>query len=266
MNNLPHLLSLFQDGRLVVGTNASFSDPAISELFSQVGYDFVWIDMEHNPLTLETVHHHLLALGHGRTAGFVRVPTNDTLIVKPLLELVPAAIVFPMICTAQEAADAVAACKYPPIGRRGFGPRRGIGYGQKPLQEYLRDANEQTLVIIQIEHALGVENLDSILAVEGLDGVCIGPMDLSFSLGCLGCFDDPRYLQAVETIVQKVSATDLLLGVSTGYLSNDGLAEWLARGIQWIGYSTDAVSLAAHSRQLLDQLRQAESRHRAAGS
>jgi 2-keto-3-deoxy-L-rhamnonate aldolase RhmA len=260
MNRASPFVSMIRGGRLAVGVDVTFDDPAVSDLMAALGYDFVWIDMEHNPLGLEAVHRHLLTLEGRRTAGLVRVRTNHPLVVKPLLELAPAGVVFPMIGTAEEAAEAVAACKYPPKGRRGFGPRRGIDYGEKNLDEYLRDADAQTLVIVQIESIQGVENLDAILAIEGIDSVCIGPMDLSASLGCLGRFDDSRYLQAVDRICQAVRAAGVLLGVSTGYLRDEEVIEWMDRGIQWISYSTDANNLAARSKLLLHQIRELQCR------
>ena len=254
MNSLSNFLSTIRSGRPAVGTGVALSDPTVTDLLSQVGYDFLFIDMEHNPFTLENVHAHLLTLSGTSTAALVRVPANSDLIVKPLLELVPVGLIFPMICTADQAAEVVAACKYPPVGKRGFGPRRGIGYGGKGLPEYLSDADNQTLVIIQIEHREGVENLDAILAVEGVDGVCIGPMDLTASLDCLGQFEHPRYLEALDEIIAKVKTAGLLLGVSTGF----DAAGWIARGMQWISYSVDTNMLGDRSRQLLGQIRKIE--------
>ena len=144
-----------------------------------------------------------------------------------------------MIKTAEDVDLAVKSCKYPPKGSRGFGPKRGTLYGKIDTFSYLEHADDQTMVLIQIEHIDAVKNLDAILETPGLDGICVGPMDLSASLGCLGQMDHPDIIKAIDTITEKVAKTSVFYGVSCGYLGQDA-KEWLDRGIQWISYSTDA--------------------------
>ena len=258
-NNAERFREKIRSGQLCIGSDITFYDPAISELFGDVGYDFIWIDMEHNPLTLPDVTRHIMAVRGTSAAAFVRVPWNDPVLIKPVLELAPAGVIVPMIRSADEASLAVRSCKYPPKGIRGFGPRRANQYGLVKFESYLKMADHQTMVFIQIEHADAVRDLDAILNTPDLDGIAIGPMDLSASLGCTGQFDHPDFTRAVDVITEKVRETDLFFGISTGYLG-EGVKDWLNRGIQWISYSTDLNNLLTSSKKYLQELRELDTR------
>lgn len=255
INNVEKFKDTIRSGQLCVGIDITFSDSAVSELFAEVGYDFVWIDMEHNPLSLADVAGHIMAVSRSGTAALVRVPWNDPVLMKPILELAPAGIVLPMVNTAAEAAAAVSACKYPPNGTRGFGPRRGNRYGNVDLATYIKDADKQTMVLIQIEHIEGVRNLEAILATPGLDGICIGPMDLSASMGLLGQLDHPDVVAAIDTIAEKLRSTDLMFGFSCGYMG-EAVEGWLKKGVQWISYSTDVEMLCSNGRRSLSEIKE----------
>ena len=149
--------------RVSIGAVISMSDPTVCELAGDCGMDFCWIDAEHCPMTIETVRDHLLALRGTGCAGFVRVRECDPMIIKPYLDLAPDGIICPMVNTPELAEAAVAACRYPPLGIRGWGPRRGVGYGGADTQAYIKESEHYPLVICQIEHIDAVRNLDKIL-------------------------------------------------------------------------------------------------------
>jgi 2-dehydro-3-deoxyglucarate aldolase/4-hydroxy-2-oxoheptanedioate aldolase len=245
-----------RDGKVNVGTVVSFADPAISELFANAGYDFVWIDMEHGPITLDIALHHVMALHGTEAASIIRVPCDDINVIKPILDLAPAGILVPQIRTAREAADVVRACKYPPRGERGFGPRRGIRYGAVSGADYLAHEDEQLMIFIQIEHIDAVRNLDSILAVAGLDGILVGPNDLAGSMGKLGQAADPEVIEAIDLVIKKTRQTNLFVGVGTGYRP-DTLSTWLEKGIQWIALENDCSHLYKHSKMVADAVHNA---------
>jgi len=248
-------------GKICVGMAITFSDPAVSELVAEAGYDFTWIDMEHAPLDIPATLGHVMALRGTETAPFVRVRCNDVNVIKPMLDLAPAGIIVPAVSTAEEAGAAVRACKYPPVGVRGYGPRRGQRYGAVSQQEYLTTADQQILVMVQIEHIEAVRNLDSILEVPGLDGICLGPNDLSGSMGKLGKIDDPEVVRAMDSVMEKVKRTQVFLGVSTGY-NSDTLPVWLEKGAQWINLNVDWANLFIQSRSVVDAVRRVELRQR----
>lgn len=240
-----------------VGTGITLTDPVSSELCADAGFDFVWIDAEHAPLSIESISNHILALRNTSTASFVRVRWNDRNLIKSVLDQAPSGIIIPMVNSAPEAAEAVTACKYPPVGRRGYGPRRATRHGVISTEEYLKTANDEILVFIQIEHVEAVRNLDEILQVEGLDGICLGPMDLSGSIGKLGQITHPEVVGLIDTVTEKVRKTDLFLGVSTAF-DPESLGTWLDKGIQWLNLSNDWQNLYLYSKMIIEAVRQRE--------
>lgn len=229
-------------GTLSLGMVITLRDPAVSELAAEAGYDFTWIDMEHAPLGIETALDHVMAVRGTPTAPLVRVPWNDPVVLKPVLDLAPAGVIIPMVNSADEAKRAVAACTYPPAGIRGMGVRRGARYGAVSLDAYLKTADDDLLVMIQIEHEKALAHLDEILAVTGINGVCIGPSDLSASMGRPGHPDAPEVVEAIAWIAKAVCARGIPLGTAIGYTPGV-IAHWRAWGAAWIAVASDCGSL-----------------------
>jgi 2-dehydro-3-deoxyglucarate aldolase/4-hydroxy-2-oxoheptanedioate aldolase len=264
MNNVETFTQKMRNGELCLGTAITFADPAVSELMAEAGYDFTWIDMEHGPVDIRTALGHVMALRGTNTAPLVRVQWNDVNVIKPVLDLCPAGIIVPMVCSRKEAEAAVMACKYPPLGVRGYGPRRGQRFSAITQPEYLKEADGHTLVLVQIEHVEAVKNLDAILDTPGLDGICVGPNDLSGSMNKLGQLDDPQVSSTIDLIFEKARKTDLFVGVSTGYAATT-LDRWFNRGAQWINLNVDWANLFMKSKEVADSFRKAASA-RAAGA
>lgn len=231
-------------GEIALGTGISFTDPTVTEALSSV-YDFLFIDTEHNPLSLEVVQAHIMATKGSSTTPIVRVPWNDPVLIKPVLDVGAAGVVVPFIKTADDARLAVAACKYPPEGIRGFGPRRPSQYGRLGGPEFCKAANDAMIVVVQIEHIDAVNNLDSILAVEGVTAIVIGSNDLSGSMGFTGQPRHPEVLRTVETVIDKARKANKFPGIAIG--SNaDMLVEWAQKGAQWLMMGND-YSLMLHA-------------------
>jgi 2-dehydro-3-deoxyglucarate aldolase/4-hydroxy-2-oxoheptanedioate aldolase len=255
MNNLEKFMGKITAGKTCFGCGISFADASVSELLGEVGYDFAWIDMEHSTLSLESALNHVMVLRGSDTAPFIRVPWNDPILLKPVLELEPAAVIVPMVKTAAEAAKAVAACKYPPAGVRGFGPRRGMRFGAVGVRDYLARADRQTLVMLQVEHVDGLANLEQILAVDGVDGICVGPFDLSGSMRKLGQVDDPEVRAAIVRVLRATRAAGKLPGIACGF-HPETVKLWIDSGAQWINLGADWINLFARSRDLLTRARE----------
>lgn len=241
-------------GDSCLGTGVTVCDPTVTELLSQAGMDFVWIDMEHNPLTLEAVQAHIMATRTSDTAAIVRVGACDEALIKPVLDSGADGIIVPMVRTAEDAQRVVSLCRYPPQGRRGFGPRRPARYGRIGGPEFCRLANESVLAIAQIELIEAVENLDAILETPGLDSIVIGACDLAGSMGRPGDCSHPEVLKVVDSVIQKARAANLMVGMGTG--QDPVLARsWLAKGVQWIGLGTDWSLLVQVVDQILGDMR-----------
>lgn len=246
ISNYNKFIASIRAGKVCKGIVITLNDLTVSELAGEVGYDFTWIDMEHAPLTIESVMQHIIAIKGTACAPLVRVPWNKAEVIKPVLDLAPAGIIIPMVKSAKEAETAVQACRYPLRGVRGCGVRRANYYNQIPFSDYLKSSESEPMVIIQIEHIEAVKNLDEILKVPGIDSICIGPVDLSGSMGKLNKLDDPEVNKVIDEVCEKVRASGLLLGTAGG-----SLELWKKRGVNWIALASDCSGIISQAKSIL---------------
>ena len=239
MNRAQALRHCFAKGEPVFGGHVFFTDPEITEAMAFHGFSFLWIDGEHCAFDLQELLRHIQACAAGGTASIVRVAWNDPVRAKPVLEMGPDGILFPYVCTGEEARAAVAACCYPPLGIRGFGPRRANQYGALSNDAYLDQVNDSFLRIVQIEHVNAVRNLRDIAAVEGIDLLMVGPNDLSASIGKLGRINSPESRALYDEIATVCKAVGKPFGVSLGGEDRQAIREWVDRGAVMIGCGYD---------------------------
>ncbi|MBR1779950.1 MAG: aldolase [Oscillospiraceae bacterium] len=233
-------------GKLTIGTHIRSQDPCISELLANLGFDMLWIENEHSNLDKYQTTLHTMAAQAGGAAAIVRVPWNDPVLIKPILELGVDGIVIPMICSAQEARDAIAACTYPPDGVRGMGPIRSNNYGLVDTAEYLSNSDRQIFKILQIEHIDGVNHVEEILDVPGVDAVIVGQFDLSGSLGILGQIYDERNLNQIRKVFAACNRRGIPCGISSEPTER-ALNLWTEMGIDFVFlcYEYDWIRIAA---------------------
>ena len=227
-------------GKISLGAVITLSDLTVSELAGDCGMDFVWIDAEHAPHTIDGVMKHLIALRGTGCAGLVRVRANDPMLIKPYLDLAPDGVIVPMVNTAEEAEKAVTACRYPLTGIRGCGVRRAVRYGAVNFFDYVKRSETEPMVIVQIEHVDAVRNLDKILKVPGIGSICVGPCDLSGSMGILNQMGDPELNKVLDEICAKVKKAGLVLGTAAG-----DFPRWRERGVDWFAGASDWGAMAA---------------------
>ncbi|PWT99633.1 MAG: 2,4-dihydroxyhept-2-ene-1,7-dioic acid aldolase [Candidatus Melainabacteria bacterium] len=221
----------------LVGTLVSLAVPEVAEMLSLVGFDWLWIDMEHAPLSLDHVRSLLQATSE-KCSTLVRIPVNDEVWIKRVLDLGPDGIIVPQVKSADEAERAVRAAKYPPEGTRSAGIARAHEYGIS-FNGYVERANTDVAVVIQIEHIDAVKNVQSILRVDGVDAVIIGPYDLSGSFGKLGQVQDKEVQDAIETVIRACQKAGIPCGAFA--LRPETAKDFLGRG-----FSLVAVGLDAH--------------------
>lgn len=248
INHLEDFRNKVSAGKIAVGAVITLSDMAVSECAGDCGMDFIWIDAEHAPHTLETIKGHVTAVRGTGCAPFVRVCDNNAGVLKPVLDLAPAGVIIPMVNSAEAAEYAVGACRYPPRGFRGCGVRRATRYGATNFFDYVKSSESEPLVIVQIEHIDAVRNLDAILKVPGIDSICVGPCDLSGSMGILNRMDDPELNKVIDEICLKTKKAGIMLGTAAG-----GFPRWKARGVNWIALTGDCGSIAQGFRQALKE-------------
>lgn len=249
MKHLDKIKAKLQAGEPVIGTHIKSDEPTIAELFGHAGFDFVWIDGEHPIMTVETVMKHTIAIQGMGMAAFYRVPWNDPVLVKPILDMGVDGIVFPMVCCKEDAQRAVSACRYPPRGVRGWGPVRDGGYGAYSSDWQLENA-ENLWKIMQIEHYEAVENLEEIMAVDGVDAITVGASDLSCSMGMPMQVDHPDILAKLDEIARKAKAANMPFSISMGY-NPARLRQWVERGINWLSIGDEYDFLMRASKEVL---------------
>lgn len=243
MENL--LKKRLKAGEQTFGLWMDIPSPDVTEALAQLPFDWFVFDNEHAPLNELASQTLIMATrGTGVTPLF-RVADNDPVLIKRALDIGSYGIVVPSVNTRQEAVDAVKACKYPPKGIRGCGPRRALYLDP----EYLKTANDETLVIVQIETIEAVDNIDDIITVEGVDCFFIGPADLSASMNLLGKPSDPRVQEAIDRAFEAGKK----YGVAAGIYGGGGipLEERIKQGWQFQAVGADLVFVLASAQQTL---------------
>jgi 2-dehydro-3-deoxyglucarate aldolase/4-hydroxy-2-oxoheptanedioate aldolase len=250
-SNLSKIKEKISKNELVIGTCVSLSDPVISEILCKLSFDFIWIEAEHSTLDKREIDLHIMAITNSGIAPFVRIAWNDSVIVKPILDMGPAAVIFPFIKTAEDVKRAVSSCKYPPRGIRGFGPIRANMFSTISDEEYLTLAKVEPWIVVQIEHIDAIHNLDEILKVDGLDSILVGPNDLSGSMGLLGQTRHPEVLKTLDKISIKCKEADKPFGVCIGFNSQN-IIDWINRGVNWIAIGDDFSYIVDGAKKCLD--------------
>jgi len=244
-----------QDGQTQIGLWVGLADGYVAELLAGIGYDWLLIDGEHAPNDLRSALAQLQgissawsALPH-RSQPIVRVPVGETALIKQYLDIGAQTLLVPMVDTAEDAARLVRAVRYPPEGIRGIGSALARASRWQAYPQYLHEANAQICLLVQAETVEAMKNLDAIAATPGVDGVFIGPADLSASMGFVGQPNHPDVQAAIADAVARIRKA----GKAAGILSSteEQARKWLAAGAQFVAVGVDTVLLATAARQLL---------------
>lgn len=243
--------SRLTSGERLIGTIVTLPTPAVAEILADVGFDWLFLDGEHGPLETGELLGILQAVGD-RAACLVRVPAADEVYIKRVLDLGATGIIVPQVNTPQQAADVVRFARYAPEGARGVGLARAHGYGMR-FHEYLEAANEQVTVIVQAEHAEAVRNIEAIVEVPGVDGVLLGPYDLSASLGKTGLLDDPEVVAAIDRVIETCRGAEMPIGYFG--VTAEVIHPFIERGCTLIVAGVDTLLLGSAAQRFLSQLR-----------
>ncbi|OLT23107.1 hypothetical protein BJF78_06895 [Pseudonocardia sp. CNS-139] len=228
--------SLTGGGPPLFGVSLTITDPFVAEVVGAADFDFVLIDTEHSPITVNQLQTMLIALRSGGSTVIVRSAANDPTLIKQILDLGAEGIVVPGIASPAEAAAAVAAAKYPPEGMRGFGPRRAARL-DGGRAAYIDRADDEIAVLAMIESRDAVTALDDILATEGLDGILVGPADLAVSLGHLRDQDNAETEEAIEQIFATCQRHAFPFGIFAG--TEPSARKWSGRGARVLAIASD---------------------------
>ena len=228
-------------GERPLGLWSSLCSNIVADLLSDSGFDWILLDTEHSPNELPGLLTQMQALSRGTTSAIVRPAWNDPVLIKRVLDIGAQSVLIPFVQNADEAARAVAACRYPPAGIRGITTSgRGARYGR--VADYLHTANREICVLVQVETGAALDQLEAIAAVEGIDGVFIGPADLSASLGHIGNPLHPEVQRAIEDAGRRLKAVGKPAGILTGVEAE--VRRYMEWGFTFVAVGSDLGLLA----------------------
>jgi 2-dehydro-3-deoxyglucarate aldolase/4-hydroxy-2-oxoheptanedioate aldolase len=233
----------------LIGMEVDLCDPSISEMIALQGYDFIWIDTEHEAMDYQTVLMHIIAVHSGGATSLVRIPWNEPYLAKRILEMGPGGIIFPMINNVEEAKKAIGSCLYPPLGTRGFGPRRAVGYDGDNNNAYIAEASDVMNRFVQIEHVDAVDCMEEMAAIPFLDGFILGPCDLSGSIGKLNDIYCPENMKLIDSAIRKSKDAKKPIGIAIGGTTEKEYRFWFDRGVDFISAGSDIGAIVTKAKE-----------------
>lgn len=235
-----------------IGIWSMIASPIAVEILGDSGFDWICIDTEHSPVEISDLLTLLQASTNGPTHQVVRSAWNDPVLLKRILDVGAQTVLVPFIQNAEQAAQAVSACHYPPDGIRGVsGNSRSSRYGR--VKSYLRSANDEICVIAQLETSAALANIEAIADVKGIDGIFIGPSDLSASMGYLGNPEHPAVQEQISRTLAALKARNVPAGILAANV--DDATRFLEAGFTFVAASVDTKVLIRGLDEILSQLR-----------
>lgn len=236
-----------------IGLWAGLASAYTSEIIAGAGFDWLLIDGEHAPNTLQTTLAQLQSVAAYPVASVVRPAWNDPVQIKQILDTGAQTLLVPMVQSAEEAAAAVAAVRYPPTGIRGVGSALARSSRWNRIPNYLERANDEMCVLVQIETPRGVDALEDILAVDGVDGAFIGPADLSASMGYLGQPEHPEVTRTIDAAIGRIVKSGKAAGILHSGVTQ--ARHYLSLGATFVAVGVDAVLLARAAEKLAGEFK-----------
>lgn len=237
-----------QRGDRMIGCWMSFGEAITAEIMGSTGFDWLVIDGEHGPNDIRSIRDQLMALAASPSHPVVRIPVGETWMIKQVLDAGAQTVLVPMVDSAEQAQQLVRAMKYPPFGTRGVGAAAARATGFGAVADYVATADDQTCLLVQVESRAGIAGLDDILKVDGVDGVFIGPADLSTDMGFKGNAAAPEVQEVIADAVTRIKAA----GKAPGLLgiTEESTQGYYDMGAQFLAVGIDVVLLARSARAL----------------
>ena len=235
----------------IFGLWQGIPDTTVAEIGAGAGFDWLLVDSEHGPFDLKSIMAHLQAVEPYPVSAIVRPEEGSTALIKKLLDIGAQTLLVPMVDNADQARNIVRATKYPPMGVRGLGTSmaRAAQWNRQP--DYLEKANDEVCVLVQIETISGLKNIEEIVAVDGVDGVFIGPSDLSAAMGFIAQPGHPEVVSAIENAFKVIQGAGKPAGVLA--VTKDLVEKYITAGARFIGVGVDAALLANATRKLASE-------------
>lgn len=236
------------NGDRQIGCWLSFADASAAEIMGTAGFDWLVIDGEHGANDIRSIRDQLMALQASDSHAVVRVPVGETWVIKQTLDAGAQTILIPMVESAEQAREIVRACQYPPHGTRGVGASETRASRFASVSDYIKTADKEICVLLQVENRAGITALDEILTVEGVDGVFIGPADLSTDMGFQGDSAHPEVRKVIADALSKITASGKAPGILG--ITEDATQSYLDMGAQFLAVGIDVLLLVQSARAL----------------
>lgn len=245
------LREILRRGEVALGVTVTIGHPDITEILGKIGFDYINIDTQHTPLSIETVQSMMQAMSYSQATPIVRVQWNDFAMINRALDIGAHCVIVPFVNTKEDAIRALQYATYPPKGLRSYGPRRAAM--RDP--EYVATADEEILVLPQIETREALDNIEDILSVDGVEAFFVGPYDLSRSLGVFTQFKHPVFEKAIARILEAAEKS----GTAPGMLAPmEEPAKTVERGFKLVSLGLDVALLTAAATSALQKARATE--------
>lgn len=245
----------FRNCEYLKGMHIALTDPSVTELCGSIGFDFLWVDTEHTAIDYGCLQNHLIAAKAAGTASIVRVPWNDPILAKRVLEQGPDGIIFPVVNSAEELDRAMKSTLYPPNGTRGYGPQRAAGYGLMDAFEFIEHKSIDLIRCVQLESKTAVKNLPEMVKNPWIDCFFWGPCDLSGSIGQLNHVFEKDTQDLIKEGVKIIKDAGKSVGVSTGSNDPEVIAFWKDLGINVLSCSTDYLLIASGAKKVFEVMK-----------
>ncbi|MCJ7814027.1 MAG: aldolase/citrate lyase family protein [Candidatus Atribacteria bacterium] len=250
-NNLKKAL---HDSKIVFGPFLKITDPAVVEIMGFAGFDFVIIDEEHGPISMESAQNMIRAAESVNITPIIRVGDNNEALILRALDIGAQGIEIPQVNSRSDAVRAVKSVKYSPQGERGVCRYvRAANYSSIDKFKYFKSANDETMIIVHIEGVKGINNLDEILLVSGIDVIFIGPYDLSQSLGIPGEVNHPLVVEKMKEVILKCKENKVAVGTFADDVKT--AKSWISLGIQYMSFSVDVGILYEASKNIINKFK-----------
>jgi len=250
----PSLKKKLKDQELTIGSWITIGHPSIAEIMGSAGFDWLTVDLEHSVISLEQAQTLFAIIKSKGMYALARVPKNEEVVIKKVMDAGADGIIVPMVNSAEQAKMAVDYVHYPPVGKRGVGLARAQQYGIG-FSEYKEWLSTEAVVIAQVEHIDSVNNIEAIIATPGIDGVLIGPYDLSGSLGLAGELEHPLVLAAIQKVRKACLDAKVPLGFHVISPEHHKLQEKIDDGFTFLGFSLDFHFLGEKARVEMSALK-----------
>ena len=251
MNNLKQKL---KNNELTLGSWITIGHHSIIEIMATANFDWLTVDMEHSAIGITEAQNLIAHIQANKMDALVRVGKNEEVLIKRVLDAGANGVIVPMVNSKKDAKRAVEYSKYPPIGKRGVGLARAQNYGIG-FEEYKEKLSNEIVVIAQVEHIDSVNNLEEILAVEGIDGIIIGPYDLSGSMGKPGMFDDSDVIEAIKKVEQICKRLNKPLGFHVIPPDYKELNKKIEEGFTFLAFSVDFLFMGNKAREEVQKIK-----------